>query len=202
METDPERMDKLSKGAFKNIYPLIANQIIERCAIKDGICIDIGSGNGALASSIARITDLNIYSLDISDRMNEIANENIEKERLNHRIFPVIGDVHQLPFSDDFADLIISRGSMFFWEDKKRSFKEIHRVLKYDGCAYIGGGFGSAELKDKIKPSLNNDKSDKINIPRINVKEIKSILNQIPIENYQIISDNSGLWILFKKDKK
>ena len=198
MKTNPEKMDK-DPNAFKDVYPQVADQIIQRCEVKEGICIDVGSGTGALAISIARITDLNIYSLDISARMNEIAKKNIAKEGLNHQIFPVMGDVCNCPFSDDFADLIISRGSMFFWEDKETSFKEIYRVLKHEGCAYIGGGFGSAELKDKIKQSVSNNKADDITIPRINVKEIKSILNQVSIENYQIITDNSGLWILFKK---
>lgn len=202
METDPERMDRLSKYKFKDIYPLIASQIIERCGIEEGICIDIGSGPGALAIAIARMTGLDIYSLDISARMNEIAKRNIVKEGLNHKIFPVKGDVHQLPFSDDFADLIISRGSMFFWKDKGASFAEIYRVLKQDGCAYIGGGFGSEELKSKIKLSINNSKTDNTTIPKINVKELESILNCVPIKNYRIIDDNSGLWILFKKDKK
>ncbi len=151
MKTDPERMDNLSKGIFKDIYPLIARQIIERCGIKKGICIDIGSGPGALAVALAKITDLNIYSLDISAEMHVIAKKNIEREGLIHRIFPVIGNVHQLPFSDNFADLIVSRGSMFFWKDKKTSFKEIYRVLRSGGRVYIGWGFGSAELKEKNK---------------------------------------------------
>ena len=202
METNPKRMDKISKNKFKDIYPLIASQIIKRCGINEGTCIDIGSGSGALAIAISKATDLNIYSLDISAPMNEIAKKNILKERLHHRIFPVNGDAHKLPFSNDFAELIISRGSIFFWKNKETCFKEIYRVLKPDGWAYIGGGFGSRCLKNKINQSANNDKADNINIPRINIKEIKSILNQASIENYQIITDNSGLWILFKKDKK
>lgn len=201
METNPERMDKMSKCEFKDIYPLIARQIVERCGIKEGNCIDIGSGPGALAIAIARITDLNIYSLDISAGMNEIAKRNIVKERLTPKIFPVKGDVHQLPFSNDFADLIISRGSMFFWEDKETSFREIYRVLKQGGCAYIGGGFGSAELKNKIKQSVNNSKPDHVTIPRINIEELESVLNRTKIEKYHIINDNSGLWILFKKER-
>jgi ubiquinone/menaquinone biosynthesis C-methylase UbiE len=199
METDPERMDRISKTLFKDIYPLIAGQIVERCGIKHGICIDIGSGPGALAISVAKITDLNIYSLDISAKMQEIAKKNIVNEGLNHKIFPVKGDVHQLPFSENFADLIVSRGSMVFWKDKRASFREIYRVLKPDGFAYIGGGFGSAELREKIKKlSTENQNSDHVKIPKVNVEELEKILNHAEIKNYQIINDDSGLWVLFK----
>jgi len=39
---------------------------------------------------------------------------------------------------------------MFFWEDLAQAYKKIHRVLIPRGMAYIGGGFGSKELKEKI----------------------------------------------------
>lgn len=62
--------------------------------------------------------------------MHTIAKQNIENEGLNHQIFPLIADIHELPFKEGFTDLIISRGSMFFWEDKKQCFREIYHVLK------------------------------------------------------------------------
>jgi ubiquinone/menaquinone biosynthesis C-methylase UbiE len=55
-----------------------------------------------------------------------------------------------MPFPDNFADLIVSRGSVFFWEDKVGAFEEIYRVLKPNGRTYIGGGFGTAELREKV----------------------------------------------------
>jgi len=202
METKPEKMDKLAHAEFKDIYPLIASQIVGKCRIKDGICIDIGAGQGTLAIALAKITNLKIYSLDISSKMHLIATKNIEKEGLNHKIIPVIGNVHQLPFQDNFADLIVSRGSIFFWENKEVSFREIYRVLKNNGCAYIGGGFGSAELKEKIKKmkDKNGYTSDYAKIPKIDVLKLEKILDHGQIKDYQIINDDSGLWILIKKN--
>jgi tRNA A58 N-methylase Trm61 len=100
MNPSPGRMDNLSKTIFKDIYPLIASQIVERCRIKKGVCIDIGSGPGALAIALAKTTDLKIYSRDISTEMHVIAKQNVENEGLSHRIFPLIADVHQLPFDE------------------------------------------------------------------------------------------------------
>jgi len=61
--------------------------------------------------------------------MLEIAQKSIE-EGLEKRIKTVIGDVHQMPFPDEFADLVFTRGSMFFWKDLPTAFREIYRVLK------------------------------------------------------------------------
>jgi len=200
METDPERMDNISRTTFKEIYPLIAGQIIERCGIKEGIGIDIGSGSGALAIALGKITDLKMYSLDISTEMHQIAKQNIINERLTYKIFPLIADVHQLPFNGEFADLIISRGSMFFWKDLTRCFREIYRVLKPSGFAYIGGGFGSAKLKEQIKKSNKESKnSEHVKIPKINIEELQKSLYNAEIKNYEIINDDSGLWVLIKK---
>lgn len=199
MEIDPHEMDKRSKTIFKDIYPQIACQIIMRCGITKGICIDVGSGPGALAIALSKAADLNVYSLDISAQMNEIAKKNILEEGLQYRIFPVNGDACKLPFPSDFADLVVSRGSIFFWEDKESAFKEIYRVLKPGGWAYIGGGFGSKTLENKIRQSVNKCRGDHINIPKISITGLKLILNRAPIEDYHILNDSSGLWALFKK---
>jgi len=199
MKTDPEMMNNLSKTRFKEIYPLIAGQIIEKCGITEGIGIDIGSGPGALAIALVKLTELNMYSLDISYNAHKIAIENIENTGLSDKVFPIVADVHQLPFEDNFADLMVSRGSMFFWKDKEDCFREIYRVLKPTGFAYIGGGYGSAELKDKIKKSRKNDSNrthDKI--PKIDVTQLKNDLNNANIKDFDIINDSSGLWVLIK----
>ena len=47
---------------------------------------------------------------------------NIENERLLGQIIPVLGDARDLPFSDNFAGLVISRGSYHYWEKKPLVF--------------------------------------------------------------------------------
>lgn len=154
MTNHPRDFNNLAKTVFTPVNPVIARQIVDRCKIKMGTCIDIGSGPALLTLALAEITDLSIYALDISEDMYEIAKENIETARLSGRIIPIVGDVHDMPFDDNTADLIMSRGSVFFWDDLADAFKEIYRVLKPDGRGYIGGGFGTAELRAKITEEM------------------------------------------------
>jgi ubiquinone/menaquinone biosynthesis C-methylase UbiE len=196
--------DEIVRNVFAPIYPVIAKQIVERTNIKEGICIDLGTGTGALARAIAKITNLKVYALDISKDMLKLTEKYIKEEGLEGKIIPILGDVHNMPFEDNFADLIISRGSMFFWNDKIKAFKEIYRVLKLDGMAYIGGGFGNRELREKIFAEMrrrnpNWDNEVKSRMKNHNKELLEDILDKAGIPNYKIIDDDSGLWILIKK---
>ncbi|WP_198003839.1 hypothetical protein [Methanocaldococcus sp. FS406-22] len=48
--------DEIVRNVFAPVYPVIAKQIVDRTGIKEGICIDLGTGTGALARAIAKIT--------------------------------------------------------------------------------------------------------------------------------------------------
>ena len=52
-----------------------------------------------------------------------------------------------MPFPDDTVDLVVSRGSIFFWDDPAKGLSEVARVLRPGGKAYIGGGAGSGYPK-------------------------------------------------------
>lgn len=148
--TDPEGFDKVSKLAFAPIYPFLARCIKKKFGITKGVCVDVGSGPGSLAIAMAYITKLRVYSLDIQERMTEVATRNIAEEGLSARIRAITADVCDMPFDDDSIDLVISRGSMPFWGDRSRAFREIYRILKPGGVAYVGGGFGSDEIKARV----------------------------------------------------
>ncbi|BDZ70318.1 class I SAM-dependent methyltransferase [Methanobacterium petrolearium] len=190
-------------GAHAPIYPLIANQITEKFKIKTGTAIDVGAGPASLSVAMARITQLKIYAMDISPEMIEIAAASVKKEGLTNRIKIRKGDVHQMPFPDEFADLIFSRGSMFFWKDLPTAFQEIYRVLKPGGAGYIGGGYGSAEVGKKIKKKFKNkNKKFHKSSPKMNIDTLEKAVTKAKINDYILTNDDSGLWVLFKKQDK
>ena len=101
-----------------------------------------------------------------------------------------------MPFADNFADLIVSRGSYHYWTDKVVVFKEVMRVLKPSGKAFIGGGFGhghsDAELEKMVKlrnQSLGDDAAN-----YYSPKKMKEILHDAGIQRYVIIADETGMW--------
>lgn len=166
--------------------------------------IDVGSGPASLAISLAKIVDGQVYAMDFSDKMIAIAKKRIKSCDLGENVIPVLGDVHDMPFDYGFADLIVSRGSLFFWQDVPKAFREIYCLLKPGGMAYIGGGFGTAELKSKINKDMEKrdptwSQSVEKRLSKANLDSFKKALNVAEIDHYRIIDDESGFWILFKK---
>lgn len=196
-------MNKTANTIFKDIYPVIVNNILKDFKRKSGICLDIGSGPASMAIEMAKISDFKIYTIDISESMNKIAKENIIENKLEDRIEQFLGNVENLNFKDNSIDLIISRGSVYFWEDHVKAFSEIKRVLKKDGMAFIGGGFGNKELKEKIIKELREKRPDwesasKKRFDKFNLKIADEICMKAGINNFSKIEDDRGNWIIIQ----
>jgi SAM-dependent methyltransferase len=194
----------IANEVFAPIYPVIAAQIMARCNVGSGLCIDVGSGPANLAIALAKTTSLDFYAMDFSENILDFARENIEKEGLAARVTTVVGDVHRMPFQDDIASLIVSRGSMRFWRNRPAAFREMRRILKPDGKGYVGAGLGSSELGEEINREMIRRGAEWQNRPRprprkSDTAEWKAIMEKAGFTKYEIIRDDSGSWVYFEK---
>jgi SAM-dependent methyltransferase len=194
--------NEIAKTIFAPVYPIIARQVIECCGFDRGFCIDAGCGTGHLALALASISGFTIDALDQSREMLGFAEENIRDAGMTERIRTVHGDVHALPYADRSVDLVVSRGSVFFWETPDRAFAEIYRVLKPGGRTFIGGGFGTPELKAAITASMDDPSfAEKVrgNLGPGRDAELRANLEHAEIRDYEIVRDTSGFWIVMKR---
>jgi len=190
---------------FAPIYPVIAENIIKETGITRGVCIDVGTGFGNLGLELAKLApDIEAILFDLSDEILKEAQQNCTRMMLTDRVRIQQGNVEQLPFDDNMADLIISRGSIFFWEDQVKGVNEIYRVLKPGGCAYIGGGFGNQELflqvSEKMEahdPEWKNDRKNRAG--EKGYIHFENMMKQTDIRHYEVSRKQAGLWIIFKK---
>ena len=137
----------VATGIFAPVYPALARQIVMDYGVKDGICVDLGGGCGSLSTALVKITNLKSYVLDIDPAAVRLCGLLAAENGLSDRVIPIEGDAMDLPFVDNFADIVVSRGSIFFWPSQVQGVKEAYRILKPGGVAYIGGGF--SRLIDK-----------------------------------------------------
>jgi ubiquinone/menaquinone biosynthesis C-methylase UbiE len=135
--------------------------------------------------------------------MMQLAMDYAKEESLILRSDFLVGDIHDLKLQENSIDLVISRGSSPFWVDWKQAYSEILRVLKVGGKAYIGGGFGTAELREHIvktmnknNPSWRNSFKDKVILER---EALPNIMQSLAPHSFEIIDDDSGYWIYITK---
>ncbi len=202
--SDPQGFDKISREIFAPIYPVIAGQIIQKTKLDKGKCLDAGCGTGALGRALANCTDMDVVFFDQSEDMIELVKKYVDEENLKQRSSYLLGDIHNIPYDDDSIDLVISRGSIPFWDDWGKAYSEIYRILKKDGHAYIGGGFGNAKLRDEIKNKMSKEDPDWSKKPyRKNMenkrKDLPRIMENINPTFYEIIDDESGFWVYIGK---
>ncbi|GGW72635.1 demethylmenaquinone methyltransferase/2-methoxy-6-polyprenyl-1,4-benzoquinol methylase [Winogradskyella epiphytica] len=99
--------------------------------------LDIATGTGDLAISLAETKAEEIIGLDISDGMLEVGRQKIKAKNLDHIISMVIGDSEELPFEDHTFDAITVAFGVRNFEHLEKGLAEILRVLKPNGIFVI-----------------------------------------------------------------
>ena len=137
---------------------------------------------------------------------------------MENRLSAVVGSAESLPFPDNTVDLVVSRGSIFFWNDPVKGLREVQRVLRTGGKAYIGGGAGSGYPKwavDKLiqerKEKMQGDEADKwkrfVELRR--PEQMKDWATQAGLQAFRVLGQGAisaddenvgqGVWLLFEK---
>ncbi|HON82186.1 MAG TPA: class I SAM-dependent methyltransferase [Methanoregulaceae archaeon] len=205
---DEERareFDEIATTVFAPIYPVLAGQVLERTGIREGIAVDAGCGPALLAIAIALQSRLRVYALDSSPPMLRVASGHIRSSGLVRQVVPVLGDVHELPFEDGTVDLVVSRGSWFFWNDLAGAFQEVQRVLSPRGYAYIGGGFGTVHLKEQVATAMKSrypewEEGVRERMRKNNPVRVREEFDKAGITAFRLIEDESGFWAMFRNE--
>jgi len=194
----------IAENIFAPIYPVIAANIVKQSGIEKGICLDLGCGIASLGIAVAEITDMQVYGVDISTEMCRLSRNKALRHCISGKVSPVQSDVHLLPFRNNCADLIVSRGSVFFWNDLPVAFNEISRVLAPGGQAWVGGGFGTKELRAQISEKMVEidpdwHTSSKERLSPENLQAIKEAGRQTEVPCH-VVQDDSGFWMVLSKE--
>lgn len=186
------------------MYPLLIQQFVDDYNLSKGIAVDIGVGPGWLGMEMAKITDMKIIFLDISQESLDMAKKNFEVLNVDNEVDFVKADVQAIPMEDNFVDFIMSRGSIWFWKEPEKGLQEIYRILKPGGVAIVGGGLGRylpASMRARLQEALKQGLSQR-NEKRPDLEEFKAIVEKAALPNYQILNDGengSGRWVEIRK---
>ncbi len=121
---------------MQDFYHIVAEEVLSK--ISSGRILDIGTGPGYLPLEIGQKSkDIEIKAIDISPAMVEIARRNAREIGLQERVEFLFGSADNMPFTEGYFDLIVSTGSFHHWAEPEACLKEIYRVLKNGGEAWI-----------------------------------------------------------------
>jgi ubiquinone/menaquinone biosynthesis C-methylase UbiE len=173
-----EAIDWVAKNRVAHTYPMTAARMLSEIGgIREGICIDIGCGTGVLDIELAKRSNLTIIGLDIDAEMKPLFDKRMSEAGLQNRVRFVAGDAQDLPFDDNYADVIVSRGTLTFIPDIAKCLREVDRVLKPTGVAFLGGRYLYTPYEHKIT-----------------TEKLKKIVAESGVAGAQVI-DARGQWV-------
>lgn len=117
-------------------YRKVAEEILS--SFKKGLILDLGTGPGYLPIEIAkRSTDIKIVGIDLSRNLIQMARQNALSSGFGDRLDFQVGNSAKLRFDDATFDMVLSTGMLHSLRDPVKVFREIFRVLKRGGEAWI-----------------------------------------------------------------
>jgi len=115
----------------------------EYCALlnleKGQKVLDVGCGIGGSAFYMAKIHGVNLYGIDLSNNMINIAREKLQKQDIPNDVTVdfEICDATKKEFNKETFDVIYSRDTILHIEDKLALFKRFYEWLKPGGVLFI-----------------------------------------------------------------
>lgn len=200
-------------------YPYVVKDILKYCEPRKGFWIDLGAGRGQVAIPLIEVTGTPVTMLDPDEKAMSKGLEIARKKGLGDRLFAAVGVAEDMPFPDNSVDLVVSHGSVFFWDNQFKGLQEIYRVLRPGGRAMIGGGAGSTypqwaaeefihRRQESFKKAGPENKSRfmKVRTPEI----FRRWAEEAKLPHFEIMGKGAlsmedpkaglGIWLLFAKE--
>jgi ubiquinone/menaquinone biosynthesis C-methylase UbiE len=193
---DLKRVDSL----WQKTNRYMVAQIMEGYCRQSGMVLELGAFAGSIAIELARLyPELEITIVHESPEVVEYIEEKISTSGLAKDIVVERMDLNNLTFSDCQFDLVIFRGAFFFLTENL--LREIFRVLKKGGFAFVGGGHGKGvpqEIIDRIADELRK-LHKKLGGRWLSISELQEIVSSSQLADNCKITEEGGAWLNIRK---
>lgn len=187
---------------WRKLYPYLVALIMESYQRDSGSVLELGPFSGGISLELARLyPELEITIADELPEVVRYLEGEVSASGLAHKIEVKETNLNNLAFDNSQFDLVIFRGAFFFLNKKEGLLREIFRVLKDGGMAFVGGGYGRgvpqkliAEITDESR-ELN----ERLGRRRVSIEELEDIIRESELTDNCNIEEEGGLWLNIKK---
>ena len=191
---------KLINELWRQVYPFLASVIIDDFSRHAGRVLEVGPFAGGISVELARLypdLDITIATWE-SNEIKYLENE-LASAGLADRIEMVKTGPNVFDFVDEYFDLIICRGALFFIDEAL--LLETFRMLAKNGFAFIGGGYGKNTPQYVIdaihdESHLLNQSLGKRWVTR---STLEKLVRETKLADDCRIEEEGGLWLTIRK---
>lgn len=115
-------------GGKNSIREIVQNTFLD----SNSKILDVGSNTGFNSLEFAHITKSKVYGIDISESCVEESKNTLSQDigSVKKRVNFSVGSAYDIPFDDNYFDLVMCGGATSFMENKNKAVGEYFRVLR------------------------------------------------------------------------
>jgi len=156
--------------------------------------LDAGCGGGRTVNKLAAMASAGkVFGVDFSAESVAVSKKTNAEFIRDGRVEIREASVSQLPFSDNFFDLVTAVETHFLWPDPPNNVRKLTRALKPDGTLiliaeiYRGSTSKIAELAEKHLP--------KTGMKLMTAEQHRQLLEQAGLSDVQVFTEPDKGWI-------
>jgi hypothetical protein len=199
----PEKLDLIKEidSLWDPVYPYLAQHIQELYWRHDGNILEIGPFCGVIFTLLRKKIGNSFLIATFPSGMGDFFREESRNRKVEDKIEIIETDPCLTGVEENKIDLALFRGAFFFPSLFEVNLSAINRVLRKNGMAFIGGGFGKFTPNKIIKEIGERSRDLNLQIGKIEVIEdqLRQSMKKNNLEGKVEIITEGGLWVLMKK---
>ncbi len=186
---------------WEPVYPYLGEHIHELYNRQNGDILEIGPFSGVIFTLQKKNIGSSFLIAAFPSGMGKFFHVEARKQKVEDKIKVIETDPALTGVEENKIDLAIFRGAFFFPSLFKVNFSAIYRILKINGIAFIGGGFGKFTPEAVIKRIGKRSRDLNLKIGKIEVNEdqLRRDIRTSNVKGKVEIISEGGLWLLMRK---
>lgn len=183
------------------VYPYLTKHIEEIYGRRDGDILEVGPFCGAIFSMQAQRIGKSLSIAAFPSGMGDFFRKEAKKHKIDNDVSIFKSNASLIGIAEHSIDLVIFRGALFFPSLFNVDFPAIYRVLRENGVAMVGGGFGKYTPEEVINAigERSRDLNLRVGKTEITVDRLREDIRTGKIPGHTELITEGGLWVIIKK---